>query len=93
MTKLFASGFPRNLDEMQLAELFAPYGDIEPITILCDKVTFKSKGAGFIHMKTKSGALEAIRTLSGKTFGNNQMEVRYAGEKPVPAKQRPRHYR
>ena len=87
MTKLFAVGFPRNLDEMQLDQLFAPYGDIELLTIVRDKFTLESKGFGFIHIKTETGALEAIQALDGKTFGDRQMEVRLAEEKePVPVK-------
>lgn len=87
MTKLFAVGFPRNLDEMQLAQLFAPYGDIELLTIVRDQFTSESKGFGFIHMKTETGAQEAIQSLNGTAFGDRQMEVRLAGEKePVAAK-------
>jgi len=87
MTKLFAVGFPRTLDEIQIAQLFGPYGDIELITIMRDKFTGESKGFGFIHMKTETGALEAIQALNGKTFGDRQMEVRLAEEKEAaPAK-------
>jgi RNA recognition motif-containing protein len=87
MTKLFAVGFPRNLDEMQLAQIFAPYGDIELLTIVRDKFTLESKGFGFIHMKTAAGAQEAIQALNGTTFGDRQMEVRLADDKePTPAK-------
>ena len=87
MTKLFAVGFPRTLDEMQLAQLFAPYGDIELLTIVRDKLTLESKGFGFIHMKTETGAQEAMQALNGTTFGDRQMEVRLAEDKePAPAK-------
>lgn len=87
MIKLFAVGFPRNLDEIQLAQLFAPYGDIELLTIVRDKFTLESKGFGFIHMKTETGAQEAIQALNGTTFGDRQMEVRLADDKePAPAK-------
>lgn len=87
MTKLFAVGFPRTLDEIQLARLFDPSGDIELITILRDKITNESKAIAFIHMKTETGAHEAIKALNGKTFGDRQMEVRLAEDKePAQAK-------
>jgi RNA recognition motif-containing protein len=76
MTKLFAVGFPRTIDEIGLAQLFAPYGDIELLTIIRDKFTLESKGFGFIHMKTATGAQEAIHALNGTNFGDRQMEVR-----------------
>jgi len=87
MTKLFAVGFPRTLDEPGLAQLFAPYGDIELLTIVRDKFTLESKGSGFIHMNNEESALAAIAGLNGQTFGDRQMEVRLAEEKePAPAK-------
>jgi len=82
MTKLFAVGFPRAFDEMQLAQLFMPYGDIELITIVSDKFTKQSKGFGFIHMKDEQGATSAITALDGFDFGERKMEVRLADEKP-----------
>lgn len=88
MSKLFAVGFPRDFDELQLAQLFAPYGDVDLLTIMRDKVTGMSKGFGFVHMKTEAGADEAIAALNGHAFGDRQMEVRLADGKPVPV-QRP----
>ena len=85
MTKLFVVGFPRSMDEMQLAQLFGPYGDIELLTIVRDQFTRESKSFGFVHMKTEEGAFEAIQALNGKTFGDRHMEVRLAEEKQVPA--------
>lgn len=82
MTKLFAVGFPRSFDELQLARLFAPYGDIDLLTIVCDKLTKQSKGFGFIHMKTAEGAANAAAALDGYEFADRKMEVRLADEKP-----------
>jgi RNA recognition motif-containing protein len=86
MSKLFAVGFPRDFDELQLAQLFAPYGDIELLTIVRDRTNGESKGYGFIHMKTETGAGAAIQALNGHPFGDRQMEVRLADEKPVPVR-------
>ena len=87
MTKLFATGFPRTLDEMQLAQLFDPFGDVELITIVCDKFTRESKGIGFIHMKDENGALQAMQALNGKAFGDREMKIRLVEDKePAPAK-------
>lgn len=82
MTKLFAVGFPHSYDEMQLAQLFAPHGDIDLLTIVRDKFTGKSKGLGFIHMKTAEGAAAAAAALDGYEFQARKMEVRLADEKP-----------
>lgn len=86
MTKLFAVGFPREFDELQLAQLFAPYGDIDLLTIVREQISGQSKGFGFVHMKHATGAQEAIKALNGYPFDDRQMEVRLADEKPAPVK-------
>ena len=50
MTKLFVVGLPREMDEMKLAQLFGPYGDIKLLTIIRDKSNGESKGYAFIQM-------------------------------------------
>ena len=84
MTKLFVVGFPREMDEMALAQLFGPHGDIDILTIVRDKFTKQSKGFGFIHMKDAEGAQLAIEALDGKEFGDRKLEVRIAEDKPAP---------
>jgi RNA recognition motif-containing protein len=84
MTKLFTGGFPLSYDEMQLAQLFGPYGDIDSITIVRDKFSGQSKGFAFIHMKTAEGAANAAANLDGYDFGERKLEVRLAEEKPKP---------
>jgi RNA recognition motif-containing protein len=86
MTKLFVVGFPRNMDEIQLAQLFGPYGDIDLLTIVRDKFNGESKGFGFIQMKNPEGASLAIEALDGHPFGDRKMEVRIAVDKEEPAK-------
>lgn len=83
MIKLFVVGFPREMDEIQLAQLFAPYGDVDLLTIVRDKLTQHSKGFGFVHMRDAEGAQAAIAALDGMTFGDRTLEVRLADEKQV----------
>jgi len=83
MTKLFAVGFPREMDEMELAQLFGPYGNIQLLTIARDKISGKSKGFGFIQMDD-AGARDAIAALNGYAFGDRLLEVRVAEDKQQP---------
>ena len=85
MTKLFVVGFPGEMDEMQLAQLFGPYGDILLLTIARDKENGKCKGFGFIQMDDE-GAKQAIAALNGYTLYDRQLEVRIAVDKREPAK-------
>lgn len=85
MTKLFISGLPRRMDEMELVQLVGPFDDIDLMTILRDKMTGKSECAGFVHMKTFEGAKEAIASLDGFEMGDCKLEVHFGGEKPEPS--------
>ncbi len=84
MTKLFLRGLPAKMDEMQLAQLIGPFGDIELLTIVRDKFSGESKGFGFVHMKTEEGAKQAIAALNGFEAAAGKLEVRLAGDKPEP---------
>jgi RNA recognition motif-containing protein len=44
MVKLFIGGISPETEEMGLAELVGPYGDLVTIKIVRDKATRKSKG-------------------------------------------------
>ena len=56
MIKLFVSGFPLDITEIELAKLIAPYGDIATLKIVRDKKTRICKGYAFVEMETKEGA-------------------------------------
>lgn len=84
MTKLFVVGLPREMDEMQLAQMFGPFGDIRLLTIIRDKSSGESKGYAFIQMDDED-ANRAIAGLNGFIIGDRQLEVRIADEKPEPA--------
>jgi RNA recognition motif-containing protein len=86
MIKLFVVGFPREMQEMELAQLFGPYGDIILLTIARDKISGKSKGFGFIQMADRQSADQAIAALNGYAFGDRQLEVRIAEETTLPPK-------
>jgi RNA recognition motif-containing protein len=87
MNKLFVVGLPRNMGEMELAQLFAPYGDIRLLTIVRDKFKGESKGYGFVHMADEQDAQAAIGDLNGYEIEDRKLEVRFADHKPVAAKQ------
>ncbi|XP_065201809.1 ELAV-like protein 3 [Planococcus citri] len=90
---LYVSGLPKNMTQMELESLFAPYGRIITSRILCD--TFQpfvdptsgvtdpsnlSKGVGFIRFDQRMEAERAIQALNGtipKGF-NEPITVKFA---------------
>uniref|UniRef100_A0AAY4BPK1 RRM domain-containing protein n=1 Tax=Denticeps clupeoides TaxID=299321 RepID=A0AAY4BPK1_9TELE len=71
--KMFVGQIPRSWTEMEVKELFEPYGAIHQINILRDRTLNppQSKGCCFITFYTRKAALDAqnalhnIKTLSG----------------------------
>jgi RNA recognition motif-containing protein len=90
MAKLFIVGFPKDMDEIELVEMFSLYGTVNTVTIVTDMQTGASKGYGFITMGDDGGAERAIAALDGAEIDDRQISVRIAEdknqEKPAPVK-------
>ena len=75
MVKLFVGGFPLDLEELELAQLFGPYGDISTIKIVRDKKTGICKGYAFIEMPDRIAAENAAIALDGAFMRGRQLKV------------------
>jgi RNA recognition motif-containing protein len=84
MTKLFVVGFPRDMDEIELLELFTSYGQVGIVTIVTDKDSGLSQGYGFVHMDDQAGAERAIAALDGAEIDERKISVRIAENKSAP---------
>ncbi|WP_186461749.1 RNA recognition motif domain-containing protein [Mucilaginibacter pallidiroseus] len=76
LVKLFVGGFPLEIDELELAKLFAPHGDISTIKIVRDKKTRICKGYAFIEMNDRQGAEAAVEALDGTDMNGKQLTVK-----------------
>ena len=83
MVKLFVSGFPLDITEIELAKLIAPHGDISTIKIVRDKKTRICKGYAFIEMETEDGAEQAVEALDGVTMQDRELTVKISEDRPV----------
>ena len=81
MAKLFIVGFPKEMQEIELVELFSVHGTVDTVTIVTDKITGASKGYAFIAMTDDAGADRAIQALDGTHIGERTLNVRFAEEK------------
>jgi len=68
--------FETNEDELQSA--FAPFGQVESVTIIRDKFSGDSRGFGFVEMPNRAEALAAISGLAGKEVGGRALTVNEA---------------
>lgn len=79
--KLYVGNFPYTVDESQLRDLFAPYGEIEDLALIMDRDTGRPKGFAFITFATQQAAEKALE-LNGKEIGGRALKVNMATEKP-----------
>jgi hypothetical protein len=64
---LFVSGFPEQVLEYDLVNIFRPYGPIHACEIMRDPDTNMSRGFGFVKLTTPKHAQDAERDLNGTT--------------------------
>ena len=93
MVKLFVSGFPLNIDEIELAKMFSPHGDLKTIKLVRDKKTRVCKGYGFIEVSDQASADNMVSVLNGYPIGDRQLTVNIRPDEPVAAPADPPVYR
>ena len=62
---IFVSSLSFKAKKEDLAQMFAPYGEVTSTRIIHDKVTRRSKGYGFVEMDNEEQAHAAIEALNG----------------------------
>ncbi|KAI6687052.1 hypothetical protein NL676_023880 [Syzygium grande] len=81
--KIFVHGLGWDATAETLSNAFKQYGEIENCKAVCDKVSGKSKGYGFILFKSRRGARNALREPQ-KKIGNRMTACQLASIGPVP---------
>jgi len=80
MIKLFVVGYPLDIQEAEMIEIFSIHGMIHSIALLTDKVTHQHKGFGFVEMVDQAGADRAIKALNGLVLRGRKITVKLADE-------------
>ncbi len=86
MTKIFIGGFPQFMTELELVQLIDPFGRVNTVKIVRDKVTKKCKGYAFVEMADLESADRVISGLNNTVLGDKVLSVNFAEEKSEPAK-------
>ncbi|XP_077230893.1 UBP1-associated protein 2B-like [Tasmannia lanceolata] len=82
--KIFVHGLGWDTNAETLTNVFKKYGEIEDVNAVCDKISGKSKGYGFILFKNRSGARKALKQPQ-KRIGSRMTACQLASSGPVPA--------
>lgn len=77
-TNLYVGNLSFQTSTSQLEGLFADYGEVTSAQVITDRDTGRSRGFGFVEMKTSEEANEAISALNGKEIDGRQLKVNVA---------------
>jgi RNA recognition motif-containing protein len=77
---IYVSNLSFNVQDEDLREFFAPYGEVTSAKIIMDRTTNQSRGFGFVEMADE-GAKKAIAELDGATVENRTIKVTEARPK------------
>ncbi|MDX9782241.1 MAG: RNA-binding protein [Bacteroidales bacterium] len=79
---IFVSSLSFRAKKEDLAELFAPYGEVTSARIIFNRETRRSKGYGFVEMPNESEGNAAIAALNGFEHMGRTINVAVANERP-----------
>jgi RNA-binding proteins (RRM domain) len=80
---IFVSSLSFKAKKDDLAQLFAPYGEIISARIILNKETHRSRGYGFVEMADEEAGKAAIAALNGSEHMGRIINVEMANERPA----------
>jgi cold-inducible RNA-binding protein len=79
--KLYVGNLSYDVTEAELTKMFETHGRVESAQVIMDRDTGRSKGFGFVEMKTEEEAQAAIAALNGQQVGGRTLTVNEAKPK------------
>jgi RNA recognition motif-containing protein len=79
--KLYVGNLGYGTTDSDLMKLFEAHGMVESAQVIVDRDTGRSKGFGFVEMKTAQEAQAAIAALNGKDVDGRSLTVNEARPK------------
>lgn len=83
---IYVSNLSFNVQDEDLRDFFAPYGEVASAKVISDRETGNSRGFGFVEMSDDAAAQKAITELDGATVEGRTIKVMEA----KPKEDRPR---
>ena len=76
--KLYVGNLTYGVTDSTLEQMFAAYGTVQSAQVIMDRDTGRSKGFGFVEMKSDQEAQAAITGLNGKDVEGRALTVNEA---------------
>ena len=80
-SNLYVGNLTFNTTTDDLKTLFAQHGDVSKAQVITDRDTGRSRGFGFVEMKSQEGADTAISELNGTDLDGRDLAVSVAKER------------
>src|SRR5437879_9642207 len=80
--RLYVGNLPFDLSEDQLHELFSAHGQVASTKLITDFNTGRSRGFGFVEMRTEEEAQVAIDKMNKAKVGEREIVVNEARPRP-----------
>ena len=78
---IYVSNLSFDVQDEDLKDFFAPYGEVTSAKVITDRETGKSRGFGFVEMTDEAASKKAIAELDGATVENRTISVSVAKPK------------
>lgn len=75
---IYVSNLSFNVQDEDLKDFFAPYGEVTSAKVITDRETGRSRGFGFVEMADETASKKAISELDGATVENRTISVSVA---------------
>ncbi|HTL08633.1 MAG TPA: RNA-binding protein [Chitinophagaceae bacterium] len=75
---IYVSNLSFNVQDEDLREFFAEYGEVTSAKVILDKFTNKSRGFGFVEMSDDAAGQKAIQELDGAQVEGRAITVTVA---------------
>ena len=85
--EIFVNNLAYQVEDKDIRELFAPFGEVRRASVVKDRETNRSRGFGFVDMPNAAEGQRACAELNGKPLqGRNMMvsEARPRDARPAP---------
>lgn len=76
--KLFVGNLPYSVNEQQLEEMFAEFGELKEVKVIIDRMSGRSKGIAFVEFVNEADAQSAIEAMNGKELDGRALVVNVA---------------
>jgi len=76
--KVYIGNLGYGVTDGDLTKMFEPHGSVESAQVIMDRDSGRSKGFGFVEMRTDQEAQAAITAMNGQDVGGRALTVNEA---------------